>query len=132
MQPESEARELSRAMRDYLIDHVKAPRPIDRAREGRRFQTRTSMVARGLVRLGSASPAAHGNYAASHTHITPRGRAVVAFLLGEYAEILVRLGYGIAAPPESRLARHYRAARQTDGPQTKASRRNGTARDTPA
>ena len=98
--PETVARGMSRLMRDYLIVHVKGPRPIDRIRESRGFKTRMAMTARGLVRAGGSSPKDNGFTVPSHTHITRQGRAVLAFLLGEYAEILCRLGYGVVAPPE--------------------------------
>ena len=98
--PETVARGLSRIMRDYLIEHVKGPRPIDRMGESHRARTRISMTARGLVRVGLSSPHGRGFHAPTHTHITRQGRAVLAFLLGEYAEILCRLGYGVVAPSE--------------------------------
>ena len=126
MSPESMARGMSRIMRDYLIEHVVGPRPIDRIRESRGFKTRMAMTARGLVRVGRTSPSSHGHSIPSHTHITADGRAVLAFLLAEYAEILCRLGYGVVAPPEypapvplSASELRVRRVRQKAGRQTK-------------
>ena len=104
MSPEYTARQLSEQMRNFLLDHACGPRPIDRVRESHAFNTRVAMVSRGLVRAGSAYPADHCRAVPSHTHITSKGRAVMAFLLGEYAEILCRLGYNIQAPGEHRTA----------------------------
>ena len=101
MQPESQARAMSRAMRDYLVEHVHGPCPINHARGAPDSRTRTALLARGLIRCSGLDPHATTPLARpTHTHATPLGRAVTAYLLASYAELLVNLGYGVVAPRE--------------------------------
>lgn len=92
MQPSFEdmIRKLSKLQRDFLVDHVDGLRPfVDQPIEN---QTRESLVARKLVRY---EPLARSQLGAPNgTMLTDAGREALCWLLGQYADALMR---GIAA-----------------------------------
>lgn len=90
-----QARRMTHAKRDILIDHVAAPQPIDRrpakGDAARRKRLITEMIGRGfLMERCFDYRHAGARRAATHTHLTERGRQVAAVILADAADALVR------------------------------------------
>ena len=87
------AHELSFTSRDLLIEHVDGsndvPVPVYVTE---RCAARNGLIAKGLVRPDRKERA-------TKTIITDDGRQVLAYVLGDYADALIRAGYsGLASP----------------------------------
>jgi hypothetical protein len=87
------AAELTPLQRNFLIKHIdgsgEIPVPVFVAE---RKGPRAALIARGLLKPNRP------NFA-SKTLLTEKGRAVLAIILGEYADALVRAGFtGVASP----------------------------------
>lgn len=92
------ANRLTRVMENLLVSHIDGPVTV---REG---ETPTTRIA--LIRLGLIKP--DRDHRPHHTMITERGRAVMAYVLGRYADVLSRVALmraeKAARNPESELA----------------------------
>lgn len=91
---------MSRWMRDILISHIDGPVPIFRAAPkgvnaaelARHRRTTEALVLRGLLRNGPENPP-------RETFVTELGRKKLAEVLGDWADALVRAGWGMDNRP---------------------------------
>jgi len=86
MIPSVTARELSGPKREYLLRHIDVQVPFDRRSER---GTVSALLRLGLIR--DAKGSCHSRFPAATT-LTDYGRSVVAAILAEYADALVRAG----------------------------------------
>lgn len=89
------ANALRRTERDLLIEHVDGSKDVPaQVYVGHNQSPRNSLILKGLVRPDRRKRA-------TKTLITEDGRQVLAYILGEYADALIRAGYvGLASPIE--------------------------------
>ncbi len=87
MATDGSVRRLSVAQREMLVEHVDRHVPVDNRPGPRIVQVRTWLVTSGLLKgypAGAPRP--------THTALTDEGRAAVGFILGQYADTLMRTG----------------------------------------
>lgn len=111
------ARKLPDAARALLIEHVDGSRFVEvPVVIGERTKTRHTLLNLGLLKPGwiDADGVQHGTYSVrpSTTYITDDGRQVLAVILANYADALIRAGYGIVMETETAIAAEARRVAQ--------------------
>lgn len=91
------ARSLSQPQRELLIEHVDGSRSLEiKVAVGKNNAARKVLIAKRLLRPDRRERP-------TKTFITDDGREVLAYVLAEYADALVRAGcVGIATPTDAR------------------------------
>lgn len=93
-------RSVTNPMRNVLIDHIDGPVPIDTMSP--RHKCVVAMVERGWLSYEHAGPDGMRGLPKARprwSRITEAGRAVLARLLADYAEALIRAHYMAESPP---------------------------------
>lgn len=110
---EEVARKLTAEARNLLVDHVDGSRFVEvPVVIGERTRTRQTLLNLRLLKYGWLGEDGKGkatyNPRPTATYMTDDGRHVLAIVLAEYADALIRAGYGIVQEAETAIAEEAR------------------------